>query len=47
MWLNNGQRFWEKESSFSRNGTRQSDIGEPTAAIEEQISPVTLAQHQR
>lgn len=33
MWLNNGQRFWEKESTFSCNGTRQSYFGELIAAV--------------
>lgn len=28
MWLNDGQRFWEKEPTFSCNGTRQSYFGE-------------------
>lgn len=32
MWLNNGKRLWEKESSFSRNGSRQSHFGELLAA---------------
>lgn len=33
MWLNNGKRFWEKESTFAGNGTRQSRFGELTAAV--------------
>lgn len=33
MWLNNGKRFWEKESIFSCNGTRQSCFGEAIAVV--------------
>lgn len=33
MWLNNGKRFCEKESTFSCNGTRQSHFGELLAVV--------------
>lgn len=38
MWLNNGKRLWEKESTFSCNGAGQSHFGELIAVIASPLS---------
>lgn len=44
MWLNNGKRFWEKESTLSCNGTRQSRSGELESGVSHRLAPFTRTQ---